>query len=72
MAKLIDDPKVAELVEKEAVKAAKLAVKNATAIVKEEFASVITSAKEDGNKEAVKVLTATMKAVLVALKTFAE
>ena len=68
MAKLTDDPKVVELVEKETAKAVKAETKRATAAVKGVIDERVASLKEAGDKAGAKALAEVGKAIVVAVK----
>lgn len=68
MAKLIDDPKVAELITKETDKAVKANSKETLSTVKSEFDSAIEQAKAAGTKDVAKLLKTLKDSVVGALK----
>jgi plasmid stability protein len=72
MAKLIDDPKVAELVSKEVAKAIKAHHKAVTAKVKEILTQHQTTHKEAGAKAELAAVKAAQVETLAELKALAE
>lgn len=68
MSKLLQDPKVAELVGKETAKATKAQTKRILAIVKDISTEQVGAAKEGGQKELAKALSQIAKDITAAIK----